>query len=293
MSIALPAFVITLLVLPGILASFYYRKGPGRSPLRLGTIQDEIGLGLLWAIPINIVAFVLANALPFDNVNLESIFWVLTGYQETGPRLERHIESFTEYPLHILFYLLFVNAFGVLAGKGLHLAVRYYYLDIKYPFMRFQNEWHYLFSGEARFFDAESKEISRAAVRQGLDEIEFVFVTMVLEQGREVYLYRGVLSEYYFNKGGHLDKIIIEAPQRRLISNDDANGEFIGEERFYKIVGKFFAIKYNVVKNLNIYYYTFDRENDLDQNQYEAPYMPQFSYHPIIPTITVRRVGNG
>ena len=259
MSIALPALVITLLILPGILLSYSYRKGFSRSPIRLGTLQDEIGRGVLWAIPVNVIAFTLVDMLPLADIDLYAVLWLLTGFEgaDEYDRLN-FVNAVVSYPVQILMYLFSVNLFGMLSGYGLHRLVRYFRLDLKYMPLRFQNEWHYLFSGEARFFDVQSNDISRQSVREGLKEIDFTFVTMAVELGRDLYLYRGILTDYYFERGGHLDKIVIAAPQRLRVSTGDlAELDSPPDTMFETIEGDFFVIKYNMVKNLNIYYYSW------------------------------------
>jgi hypothetical protein len=48
MSIAFPALIVLLLLLPGILLRFSYRRGFfDRSPVTLGSVRDEIGPGIV------------------------------------------------------------------------------------------------------------------------------------------------------------------------------------------------------------------------------------------------------
>ncbi len=265
MSIALPALLITLLILPGVLLSYCYRKGLWRSPIQLGPLQDEIGRGVLWAIPINLVAFTLADVLPTPDVDFDALVWLLTGYDGmNADQVSMYMKSITSYPISILGYLLIVNLSGATLGFLLHYLVRRYHFDLKYEFLRFKNEWHYLFSGEARFFELSPKFITRTYVKEaGLSATGFAFVTLALEQGKDVYLYRGILSDYFFERGGHLDKIILEAPERRIITADEGDMDpFDMDDRFYRIEGDFFVIKYKEVKNLNIYYFAIYEEDE-------------------------------
>ena len=56
MNVALPALAVLLLILPGILITYTYRKGfSWRSPIRLGSLQNELGLGIVFALSLHAI----------------------------------------------------------------------------------------------------------------------------------------------------------------------------------------------------------------------------------------------
>lgn len=258
MSIAFPALVITLLILPGVLFYYTYRKGIWQSPVILGPFQSEFSKGVLFAIPINIFGICLAGLLSQKPIDFEAALVILTGWQgvdEGGTA--RYMTSVSSSPRTILSYVLTINVFGALLGTGVHCWVRRNVLDLKYNLFRFPNEWYYLFSGEALYFDDGAHQLGYRLIKQVTRNIDFVFVTVSIEQGGGVYLYRGVLSSYYFDKSGELDKIVLERPQWKLIfadSKSSSGEDNAGNNRFRLIMGDFLIVDYSHVRNLSIQY---------------------------------------
>lgn len=254
MNIAFPALVVLLLLLPGVLLSYSYRRGSfRRSPVTLGPIRDEIGRGIVLALFIHPLALLIAPWVPGwepDTVVLTSLF-----VGDTDPN------TASAEVVNGLWYLFSVNVGALVVGSAAHWGVRAYRLDLRYDFLRFSNEWHYLFSGEARIFKVDQAERTVASITDYLDqEFEFVFVSVVLTVGGQPVLYWGVLSDYFFDASGRLDKIVLKDAQRRVLQpdTDDASAKAatpIQDERFYPIRGSFLVIRYENVQTLNVGYY--------------------------------------
>ncbi|MFK7845377.1 MAG: hypothetical protein AB8G77_08755 [Rhodothermales bacterium] len=297
MSIAFPALVITILILPGILFFYTYRRGFGPSPVVLKTIQSEIVHGILCSIPINLLAIVLIDLLPFPDVDFRAVVALLTGWHGVDDAyIAQNINAISSNAGLILFYVFSTSILSALAGYLAHGIIRYYRWDLRIDYLRFSNEWRYLFSGEEYVMNIlrEEKEnealamsivaeneaekegqgdaanpiskvrkwrIPAAEIKAKEAEIDLHIASVVVEQGGEVYIYRGILDQYFFDKTGGLEKIVIMYPQRRRIKNDRKVTIIDGapqiDEGFYQIDGHYFVIEYKQILNFNLYYYRY------------------------------------
>ncbi len=173
MSIAFPALVITILILPGILFFYTYRRGIGPSPIILQSIQSEIVHGILFSIPINLVAVGLINWLPFPDVDFDAVIALLTGWHgKDDVDIEQDIRALSQNAGLILFYVFITNACSIVAGYLLHAFVRYYRLDLRVDFLRFSNEWSYLFSGQEYAMNVLREEKEKEALLKRIETYE-------------------------------------------------------------------------------------------------------------------------
>jgi len=279
MNFALPAVVIILLVLPGVLFSYFYRKGFWKSPVTLGPIQNELAKGLIWALVINWFAITIVSIIPCRHINFEALIALLIGWSNLGTlQVQSYMDAIAGYPNTIISYLLLINILGICSGLSLHSIVRKCHLDLRYDFLRFDNEWAYIFSGEARIFEVAQKDRTLKSIKNFLaQKIDFVFVSAVVEQGAEAILYWGILSDFYFDIEGNLKKIVLERSQRRSLSSDKQEGEDEGvtpenSKRFYPIYGDYLVIFSNEIKNVNVDYKLFTEKEeeakaDIEDNQ--------------------------
>lgn len=302
MSIAFPALVITILILPGILFFYTYRRGIGPSPIILQSIQSEIVHGILFSIPINLIVVGLINWLPFPDVDFDAVIALLTGWHgEDDADIEQNIRALSQNAGLILFFVFITNACSIAAGYLLHAYVRYYRLDLRVDFLRFSNEWSYLFSGQEYAMNVLREEKEKEALLKRMEsydedplagalarrrvkvrkwqipateikakeqEIDLHVAAVTIQQGNEVYIYRGVLDQYFFDKQGELKKIVIMYPQRRNIKDDHqtvmVDGKEVETEGFYDIDGHYFVIEYDRVLNLNLYFYKYSAQMEFE-----------------------------
>ena len=103
--------------------------------------------------------------------------------------------------------------------------------------------------------------ISATEIKAKEAEIDLHIASVAVEQGGEVYIYRGILDQYFFDKTGGLEKIVIMYPQRRRIKHDRkvtlVDGVPQIDEGFYQIDGHYFVIEYKQILNFNLYYYRY------------------------------------
>ncbi|MEM8485014.1 MAG: hypothetical protein AAF564_05670 [Bacteroidota bacterium] len=300
MSIAFPALVITILVLPGILFFYTYRRGFGPSPVVLQSIQSEIVHGILCSIPINLIAIWIIDWLPFPDVDFRAVVALLTGWHgQNDAEIARNISALSFNARLILYYVFVTCILSASAGYLTHAYIRYYRLDLRFDVLRFSNEWRYLFSGQEYIMNIlrEEKEhealtayaaqreaagpdgagphpikkvrkwkIPAAEIKAKEAEIDLHIASVAVEQGGEVYIYRGILDQYFFDKKGGLQKIVIMYPQRRRIKHDKkvtiVDGTPQVDSGFYQIDGHYFVIEYAQILNFNLYYYRYSDTSD-------------------------------
>lgn len=96
-----------------------------------------------------------------------------------------------------------------------------------------------------------------------------ISVSAIVEVAGQAYLYHGFLDEYFTDKDGQLDRIVLTATERRRIEQDRAiekpiqsageNEPDVGPQdvavRFYPITGDYFVLRYSEIITLNIHYY--------------------------------------
>jgi hypothetical protein len=165
------------------------------------------------------------------------------------------------HPFKIAIYFSTIYAFAAIIGLAVRGIVRWMKWDHKYRFLRFSNEWYYLLSGEIHLFQ-ETPNIE--------GETKGVYLTTVIHHSNADYLYTGFVIDYFFDRNGDLDRVILDEVARRKLS-DDRSGEMEDDEddaRFYEIVGHYFVLRYSEMCTINLDYLVFEK---LEQGEYTVP----------------------
>jgi hypothetical protein len=150
------------------------------------------------------------------------------------------------------YYIIFSYTLSYTLGLIFNYAIKKFKLDTKLQLpginLRLESPWYYLLKG----YDWK------------IGEPDLVIITAATELAGQGYLYHGYLEDYYLNKNGELDRIILTDTRRRAIENDhpsSLNQEKTKEsvdERFYPIDGHNFVLKYSDIKSLNIQFIKID-----------------------------------
>lgn len=263
MNIAFPTLTVLLLVLPGVLFSYFYRRGFWRSPVTFGPVTTEVAKGVLLALVLHWIGVSVVEYVVGTSVNWSALLSLLTGQMLEGSEKK----AIVDYVDSIFAYILLSNTGGIVAGGFVHKFVRSTWLDLRWDFFNFNNQWYYLFSGEARVFSSQDRSY-REINKYKKDVIELVFISAVVEQNDESYLYWGVLSDYFFNSDGKLDRVVLQATQRRILNEASKESSTVEgsdtqlqrqlppqNDAYYDVVGDFFILPYSEVKNINIEYW--------------------------------------
>lgn len=253
MNIAFPAVFIIILVLPGIICRYWYRKGKWKHPLNVEPIAEETAKSIFLAAVLH--AF-WVSFVQFGNykVDLEAVLSLLVGYQNQV--FEQAIQSALSDPGAVLIYFASLYVASALLGYAAHCLVRNLKLDHKHRFLRFDNPWYYLFSGEMGDFPENSDEDSAHKYNSGL-----VHVSAVMQQGDNAYLYFGQIETFEFDRQGNLDRLMLKYAVRRRLDNDrsaDVQHQSPYDDPRYYAIGKgsddFLVIRYADIRTLNIEY---------------------------------------
>lgn len=258
MNLAFPALLILLLVLPGVIFRYAYARGSWgwSSPVSFRTTTDEFGYGIVWAVLLHVPWLLGAQYLFGYRVDVGALLALLSGnfgpnnvaYASTVRSLDEHLGEISAY-----FITLYLGCAGL--GRGLHRLIRKFKLDVKTEVLRFKNEWHYVLTGEILSFKDGAAE-SR--------EIDGVFLSAVVDQGKDSYLYRGIVDDWSFNKDGELDLIRLRLAHRRPLQDDlKALGSRTvpgthrpPDLRYYSLHGDVFLLRYAHAKTIVLDYFS-------------------------------------
>ena len=235
MSFALPAVLLLLLALPGFIFVYAYRgQLRPKNDALVSNASMTVGwvVGLLGAIVAHAIWVPLASgvlhAFGFGlRIDMDSVAYLLSG--EYREHFEHHSRSFTEHANAVLLYFLTLYAAAALLGAALHSIVRRTGLDRRFAPLRFNNQWHYLFS-------------------EGANE-SAVLVTVSCKHQDHSCLYAGILHSYDFTSEGELERIMLTSAARASLTAVPA-----GAPTFVSIPGDLFIVWCRDVNTLNIDY---------------------------------------
>ncbi|QXD16626.1 hypothetical protein GQ464_006710 [Rhodocaloribacter litoris] len=262
MNLAFPALLVFLLILPGLLLSYAYRKGfSWRSPVSFSSLPGEIARGVLLAILLHLFGILIVQKCFGKTIDYSAILVLLLGQANPESREGAHaLRAVSEHAHSILLYFLslsLIGGFGL--GYGVHWLVRRLRLDLRWDALRFDNDWYYLFTGEVRVFDLVQQDRTPERLHALLEKerVVCVFIAAVVEQGGSAFLYWGILSDFFFDVTGKLDRIVLQSAHRRSLAQDRAEESTLPSESeaYYPIHGHYFVLPFHHIRNLNVEYY--------------------------------------
>lgn len=256
MNLAFQTLTLLFLLFPGIvLRSTYNGKLLRyRSSEESFTSFGAEGLKIVfWTVILQAICNPAANWLgaQFFNIQIDfkSIFFLLAGSYSDPNSFLKAEHAVIDYPLHVFSYFLASITVAAIIGKLANMLVRYYRLDIKTQFFKFNNEWHYLLSGE---------------LKENLDQrkwtVQFTSITAIVQLKDAAYLYVGLMYDYILDSTGNLDRLVLRGPVRqRTLSKDRQPGEaripVESDPRFYEVEGDYFVLRTSEITTLNIEYW--------------------------------------
>lgn len=265
MQIALSSLFLLLLILPGIIFRYFYRKGFWKSPVALSSFFNEFLYGIAFSLVIHLFIYKTILLLGYS-YNFYIVISILAGNISDNNLLDIscNIRSFFD---EILIYFLSIFLFSTILGLFLHSVIRELKLDLKFKIFRFKNDWYYAFYGEKSIIDnLENKSfiekllISRKNIDKALNKL-YIFISVVVVIGEKQVLYKGTLQNFYFDNKGNLDRIVLGDVIRRNLEHDqDKLEELKIENPFYRVQGDTLVINYRDIKTLNLDYRFFIEE---------------------------------
>lgn len=260
MSFAFPALLAFLLVLPGIILRYSYARGPWgwASPTSLRRVSEELAYGVAFALVLHALWLRLVRGLGFAP-DVDSMFLLLVGSFGDGDRyLDRVLSAVSDPYPRVAAYLVSLYMASAVAGNLGHRAVRRLKLDHRTKTFRFDNYWYYMLTGEVLDFPENAGEGRR---------VDGVYLSGVVDHASGSYLYRGIVSDFTFDRDGGLDTIVLaDAHRRRLVDDreDDTPRATVGpampDQRYYEIRGDFLVLRFSEFRTLNLDYFAVTLE---------------------------------
>jgi hypothetical protein len=244
MEFAVSALLLLILLLPGFILQLSYTKGLWRwnSPIVNRPITELVPSSIILAGALHLVWAPIASQI--EPIRFDVLMMFLLGnFGHEEEFFAYAMESITGHPYKIAFYFLTLFTFAAIVGYAAHTIVRRNCLDHKHRFLRFSNEWFYWLSGE----------ITQFSETENVDGTIFgVYLTTVVHHEGANYLYTGFVIDYYFDKAGILDRVILNRVQRRRLRDDQAAAS--GDDRYYDIDGNYFILRYSEMSTINLRY---------------------------------------
>lgn len=259
MSVAFPAVFLFVLVLPGIILHYTYSRGPWKwgNPTSLGSLADEVAYSVAFAVGLHLCWVSLVEWLGYQ-VDLGAVLILLLGaYGEKSVYLPRAIAAVADHSVAISFYFLTLYILAAIVGCVGHIVVRAGKWDRKTTVFRFKNDWYYLLTGEVLEF-ADNPVAYR--------EFDGVYLSAVVETGNRSYLYRGIVTDFTFDRTGGLDRIVLRDAHRRELEDDVPDPHVYPssklDSRYHLIRGDFFVLRYSEIKTMNLDYFALELESE-------------------------------
>ena len=272
------ALLLIIILLPGVILRVSYLSTPyGKKTFRFSVV-DELILSLIPTLILQGTGYALTNYF-IKGIDEKRLYYLFINNEKVfqDPLPDSHI-------LFFFLYTLVLCAIAIYAGYLLRRRVQKQKLDIRFPFLRFYNDWHYIFRGLILEFPGHAGDSKN---------VDNVWVDVVTINKDDTYLYSGLLKEYVLTKDDGLDRIYLTNVQRRKLvveqpveeSEEDeelpdepeevidydidfkdieSNDELIKQleemekevgDDWYYMPGDYFVIPYSEIKNINISYY--------------------------------------
>ena len=261
MNFALATLTLLVILYPGFLfRRFYFTEEFSREYFKQ-SIPDLIFSSIVPAFIIHIIGYFLFIK-GRTQIDVLTIGTLLSGTSDAD-KVTRAFKAVYEESPFIIKYFAGVSFVGVAAGLLTKLIVRKLKLDRKIKLFRFQNEWHYIFSGEILDFPK---------VPGKAEDIDCSYVDALVKTDEGTVIYTGLLADYILTKEGGIDRIYLTDVKRRFLKDDikAANAatehkQTEDDHRYYYLPGQFFIIPYNQVINIHITYYKITDTNNLKE----------------------------
>lgn len=243
MNVALPAFIIFLLLLPGFVFRAHLKRAE-RTSLDYSPFGEIAAEAILWALLAHLAwlsfAFFFFHRTFDPEVLLRLLASDAIGQARATSAVAQNFGWISTYFVTLLFA-------SYAAPKIVRHLVSKYRLDRdSAPFsavFRFHHApWYYLLTGAD--FEAEAAP-------------DFIVLSAIVEVAGEAILYTGLLDEFFVNSDGGLDRLVLQSVMRRPIAADKVPTkpeEWHDSSRFYPIEGDYFVLRYSEAITLNVRY---------------------------------------
>lgn len=249
MNLALPAIIVFCLVLPGFVFRISLRRASTIS-LDYSPFGKMVTSSLSWAVGLHLFWVFLTNTFTKNQVDPALVFGLLSSDKDLQGKsialVSSQFGSVAFYFITLLLTCFFVpKLVRVIVDKykldGFHSGVK--------RFFRFDDaDWYYLFSG----VDLKGQP-------------DFISLSAVVEVGKESFIYKGALEDYFTDSTGELTRLVISgASRRRMERTQELSADT--QDGFYPINGDYFVLKYSDIQSLNVHYIKIDPETGIQSS---------------------------
>jgi hypothetical protein len=223
MQFATIALIILIILLPGFIFRTAYSQWGISSyrPVEERPLAEQIPLAIVISAILHAVWLSIGFAFGYP-VNLNALLMILLGnFGKDSTKLESVLDSISLHPVLIPSYFISICLAALTFGVALKEFVRHFGLDLLFPFLRFNDNWFYLLTGEKKEFSDGEISFIRPKIPDG------VFLTAIIAHEKEDYQYKGIITDYFYDKDGALDSVVlISATRRKLAAEDGTAKEF-------------------------------------------------------------------
>lgn len=236
MSFSLASVLIILIVFPGL----FFRKGYYSYPFSKKWIPENLASDLIYSILPSVLlhvafGYAISNWVTFHHHQVDyDIFLKFLSSNSDSQCAKDCIENIEEHKFCIFWYHVSLWTASFLLGHLCRIFVKGFKLDLLIKGLRFNNEWHYILSGEI-MYKINGKYFS-----------DLRFVTVVLKSDKSTITYKGMLADYQLGSKGTLDTICLRHTERLIWKRE--------KSEYVNVDGDIFVIPANEIANLNIDY---------------------------------------
>jgi hypothetical protein len=248
MNLILGSILLFILISPGLIFRYSYLQGTySKQTFKISAV-DEIFWAVIPAFVFQLAGILIIIHFTIYQVRLDQLYQILTG---ADSEIDFNF-ILGSLPVFLVYILILIIIAAVL-GLSTRFIVRKFQLDLRYPFLKVNNEWYYLFSGEILDLldtPGESKNV------------EMIQIDVLVSTGDGTMVYSGTLENYFLSKDNGLDRIYLSNVYRRKMKDDlDRTKPNVGyldrylDERYYAMPGDLFVVTYDKIINLNVTYH--------------------------------------
>lgn len=282
-----------LLVAPGL--AFFSAYHSGRFSIRYSnlTLPDQVFRSVIPGLTIQAFLIWVINHCSWlgYTVHLDTLGVLLLGAKE-DKSIKEAFTMLSDTLGVILLYHITVITISALLGWASKEIVRYKKWDRRYYWLRYDNTWYYLLTGEVLEMPEEPIGISLNEV----DHLDFVFVDVLVKLEKSNVIYSGILAHFELAADGGLQSVYLAAAQRKDLTTGKTDNtapvdigalanETVSSQNstYYPVEGDILIIPYAQILNLNLSYWIdeIDAKKEGDTQKKEDAQKGDLEQQPI------------
>lgn len=252
-------FIFFFIVVPGYIFRRFYCNGVFSKQVNwtnniLANLLSSFVTGIILSVGFLFTLNIFSkNPIDLDKIllSVDNLIVSVNAQNQDPKKFEGFTDSFYSKYLPFIFFLYLTAAFlGFFSSK----AIQKLGLDTKFKIFRYENNWHYLFSGKILKFKKYDSSIQTKQPR-----VKYTFIDVLAENSSEKpTLYSGFIADYdlNFRDPSKLDRIYLYKAGRYKKMES-------GEMALKSIPGNIFTILGSKIININCTYVGYNEEEQI------------------------------